>query len=99
MSYIEPYVQSIREECDLYHIDEQQLVIMYALLAMTKGKDTTEQDVHDAWSLWTHYNRGLFTHKSIVPFDELSQRVKDYDTPYKNAIIRTAQKVNGNESG
>jgi hypothetical protein len=67
---------------------DPDLVRLYALLALTKGADTTLRDVHDAWALWRTTTRP--NHRSLVPFDELSADVQELDRPYRDAIARVA---------
>ena len=60
------------------------LLRLYALLALTQGVNTTLENVHDAWGAWrTATNPG---HKSLVPFDQLTPEVQEYDRKYMDAI-------------
>lgn len=61
------------------------LYLIYALLSFTTGKKTTLENVHDAWATWKH-SRGLDTHKSLIPFCELTKEVQELDRPYMEAI-------------
>lgn len=66
--------------------DEADAVLyrIYAVLALSKGEETTAKDVHDAWSAWM---AGQFPeHRSLIPFDELSEDVQRYDDEYVEAI-------------
>jgi len=75
--------------------NDPQLNVLYALLAMTTGTQTTLRDVHEAWALWrTMTNPG---HKSLVPFDELSYDVRELDRPYCEAIIEVAREAHLDE--
>lgn len=61
-----------------------ELLRLYALLALTTGKGTTLENVHDAWAAWrTVTNPG---HKSLVPFGALTREVQELDEPYMLAI-------------
>ncbi len=61
---------------------------MYAVLALSKGTETTAEDVHDAWSAWT---AGAFPeHRSLIPFDQLEERVQRYADEYVAAIHAVA---------
>jgi len=68
-----------------YPAEEASLWLGYALLARTKGKKTTSQDVHDAWSAWAVI-RYAGHHRSLIPFDELEPEVQAYDDLYRDAI-------------
>ena len=66
------------------------LAQLYALLALVKGTDTTLEDVHDAWAVWTAATRG--DHRSLIPFAELSHEVQELDREYMDGIHRAAQR-------
>lgn len=70
-----------------------ELLVLYALLALTRGTDTTLEDVHDAWSLWRMTARP--DHRSLVPFAELSPEVQELDRPYMEATHRVAGELAG----
>lgn len=67
------------------------IIDFYTLLVLVKGKDTTMQDVHDAWAVWRWRTRP--GHKDLVPFDKLSTDVAEWDRPFAEAIVRTAKAV------
>ena len=67
---------------------DPDLIRLYALLVLVKGEDTTLEDVHDAWALWRLSTRP--DHPDLVPFDQLTSEVQEYDQPYRDAIARTA---------
>jgi hypothetical protein len=66
----------------------EELLELYVLLVFVKGKDCTLEDVHDAWSIWR--NQTNPTHKSLIPFDELTDEVKALDRPYMLGIRQVA---------
>ena len=68
---------------------EPDLAQLYALLAMTKGADTTLEDVHDAWALWRNTTNPQ--HRSLIPFAELTVEVQELDREYMDAIHKAAQ--------
>jgi hypothetical protein len=76
------------------HLDESipgndpDLLRLYALLALTKGQQTTLEDVHDAWALWRNTTRP--DHPSLVPFDQLDPHVQELDRKYMQAIHAAA---------
>lgn len=62
----------------------EELYRLYALLALTKGHETTLRDVHDAWSVWMI--RQDPDHPAIRPFEALDQKTQNEDQPYLQAI-------------
>jgi hypothetical protein len=86
VTYIRPVID---------HIDQElpglppELLRMYSLLALTKGLDTTLEDVHDAWSLWQEQSAPQ--HRSLIPFGQLSAQVQELDRPYRDAIVHAFQ--------
>lgn len=67
------------------------LLRLYTLLALVKGSDTTLEDVHDAWAIWQQTTDA--THRSLVPFDQLTQEVQELDRPYTEAIHRAVARL------
>ncbi len=63
---------------------DDDLLRLYALLALVRGKAVTNQDVHDAWSVWTAARRP--DHQSLVPFHQLAAEVQELDSKYRDAI-------------
>jgi len=70
------------------------LLRVYALLVLVEGQNVTEEDVHNAWSVWRTVTRP--GHPALVPFDELTPDVQALDTPYVEAI-RAVAKAHANE--
>jgi hypothetical protein len=64
--------------------DEMRLYRIYAVLARSKGTETTLEDVHDAWSAWK--SDTFPEHRSIVPFEQLAPAVQELDREYCDAI-------------
>lgn len=100
MNYIDKIADKIGEKCDCKFtwaekgtiIDPDgynELLRLYAVLCLIKGVETTMKDVHDAWSAWTSPTDP--NHRSLVPFDELTKKVQDYDQPYVDAIRAVAK--------
>lgn len=90
MNYVQKFKSRLKEElpeCDSVLLD------LYTLLGLTLGRVTTNRDVHDAWSIWK--NPVYAEHKSLIPFDELSEEVQDLDTKYTEAIRKVAQEILG----
>lgn len=86
------YVQQvIRELAKRLPDCEMDLIDLYALLALSRGADTTLKDVHDAWSLWRNTSKP--DHQSLIPFDQLTPDVQELDRQYQLAIHEAAKAV------
>ncbi len=72
------------------------LIDLYVLLVLVKGEAVTLRDVHDAWAVWR--NATMPEHRSLVPFEELTERVQQLDAPYTEAIARAARPPVGREA-
>lgn len=71
------------EKCD-------ELMRLYAHLAVTKGKSTTLKDIHDAWAYWTIVDKNDAGHDSVKPFEDLTATIQQYDQPYRDAVVKIA---------
>lgn len=93
MNYIDAIACEIGKYCkmDTTGAQEMRLLQLYALLALTVGKDVTLEHVHDAWAVWTAQIRP--DHTSLVPFDQLAPDIQLLDEPYRAAIARVAAEV------
>lgn len=81
------YIETIQEELKEALVDielDKGLLDLYTLLVLTKGEDTTLEDVHDAWAIWRQTSKP--DHESLVPFRQLSQEVQELDRPFVEAI-------------
>ena len=85
--YVTPVIDALREEMD---IDSQLLVRLYAVLVLTKGAETTMEDVHDCWSLWCETKRP--DHWSLIPFNQLAPHKQEFDRKYMDVIHRVANR-------
>ncbi|WP_433520110.1 DUF7701 domain-containing protein (plasmid) [Nonomuraea sp. CA-143628] len=90
--YVTPIIEALKAEMD---IDSSLLARLYALLVLSKGSETTMEDVHDAWSLWFEAGDGRRDHRSLVPFGQLPLQVQEYDRKYMNVIHRVAREYAG----
>ena len=66
----------------------------YLSLACTSastGTPITNEAIHDAWSIWK--NTVDDTHKSIVPYKQLSIEIQELDAPYTDAVNRAADRI------
>jgi len=92
MNYVQTFFDILKAELvaiDSYMNNCDDLVEMYELLGMTKKLDVTLKDVHEAWAIWR--NRTKPNHKDLIPFEELSQEVQEWDRPYLDAIRRAVK--------
>ena len=87
MNYIEKIKQELDKELNMGEA-YKGLLDVYALLVLTKGKECTNKNVHDAWSIWQ--NNIDKKHRSLIPFHELTKEVQDLDIKYRDAIIKVA---------
>lgn len=83
-NYVQGALDALNKRTDV----PPELARLYALLALVKGEDTTLEDVHDAWAIWANIDRPH--HKSLVPFDMLTEDVQELDEPYRHAIVQVA---------
>ncbi len=91
MNYIQELADKIHQQIpqellpDAENINE--LMLIYAVLAVAKGKNLTNEDVHNAWAAWMSFSDP--NHRSIVDYAALSLDVKEQDAPFTEAIRRT----------
>ncbi len=75
---------------DIFHLPKHYALYRdYAVLCLNKGLLTGAADVHNVWAAW-ELEYGNPEHRSIVPFEELSQTVQDLDLPFVRAIHEVA---------
>ncbi len=93
-NYIRELAQQIRakvNQTDLPNRGLDELFDSYAVLALAKGSNVTNEDVHNAWSAWaTKYAPDS---ESLVPYDELSEKVQQDDTRFTAAIKTVAKSI------
>jgi hypothetical protein len=86
------YVQTVLNLLHAKLLDlDPDLARLYALLALTKGMDTSMEDVHDAWALWRNTTNP--DHRSLIPFAELADEEQELDREYAVAIHAAARWV------
>lgn len=93
-NYIREVALLIREKVDqssLPDVGLDDLFDSYAVLALAKGKEVTDEDVHNAWSAWA--TKYAPESESLVPFDQLSEDVRSQDTRFTNAIHDVAEAI------
>ena len=62
-----------------------------ACVSASTGVPITNEAIHDAWSIWK--NTVDNTHKSIIPYNQLSIEIQELDTPYTDAVNRAADRI------
>ncbi len=70
---------------------EPELLRIYAVLVLVKGRDVTPADVHHAWAVWTAPRRP--DHPSLVPFEDLAPEVQRLDDRYAEAIAEVSARM------
>ena len=78
------YIQQVRSAIAASIEVEDDLLDLYTLVALLKGKETTLKDIHDAWAVWR--NKTVPEHRSLIPFEKLSSEVQELDRPYMEAV-------------
>lgn len=86
MNYIEERAKAIAIEAGetVYEESEKLLYYIYAVLSFSKGKETTLEDVHDAWAAWSTYVHS--ENRFNVPFNTLSKEEQELDRLFMQAI-------------
>lgn len=85
LNYFEEVMSSLEEKMG---DRDKGLLTLYALLVLSKGSETSCEDVHDAWSGWINLVNP--EHKYLVPFNELPEMVQAYDEFFRDAILEVA---------
>lgn len=91
MNYLEEIASAIFAEAhpdEQLEVEQQPLYLIYAVLALSVGKDVSTKNVHDAWAAWQTSAKP--THPSLRHYDELSPDVQLADEPYRKAIATVA---------
>ena len=89
MNYIEKVKNLLEAELKMKGTDYEDLLDVYGLLVLTVGKNCTNKNIHDAWSIWQ--NKTQPEHRSLKPFMKLTKKVQDLDEPYRQAVIKVAK--------
>ena len=86
------YIDEAREllEKELPGQDDA-LLDLYLLLVLSQGAFVTLEDVHDAWAIWRSRTRP--DHKSIIPFNDLTEEIQELDRKYMDAIVRVSDQL------
>ena len=94
-TYIDEVVEKLQQKINFKN---EELLHMYALLVLVKGEDTTARDVHDCWAVNMNFrpvtdNCYGHEHGSIVPFEQLSEEVRNKDNKYVDAVRAAAAEL------
>ncbi len=89
MNYVEAIENLLDKELKMKGTKYDDLLSLYSLLVMTVGKNCTQKNIHDAWSLWQ--NKQYKDHKSLLPFDELTKEVQDLDETYRMSVVNVSK--------
>jgi hypothetical protein len=87
MNYIQAARGALSKKIDV----EDDLLDLYTLLVFVTGGDTELEHVRDAWAIWR--NRTNPSHKSLLPFSDLSQETQQLDRKFVNSIQETARET------
>lgn len=87
MNYIQQARDILSKKIDV----EDDLLDLYALLALSLRETVSLEAVHDAWAVWK--NKTNPSHKSLIPFSALTPEVQELDREYANAIRETAREI------
>jgi hypothetical protein len=81
VNYVQEKIDAFRE---LHPKLDERLVDLYVLLSLIKGDSVTQEDIHDAWSVWKNKIRP--DARSLIPFDQLSPEIQQLDQKYVDSI-------------
>ena len=92
--YIDEIAQQIASELDPGRLPDEgnvdRLLRSYAVLVRTKGRETTLEDVHDAWAAWMAEVDPA--HPALKPFAELDDSTRQEDKPFLSAVLAVAER-------
>lgn len=91
MNYVEMVKGKLEEELKMKGTPYEGLLDVYGLLVLTVGRNCTDANIHDAWSVWQ--NKIDPKHRSLKWFNQLSDEVQDLDAPYRKAVVKVAEQI------
>jgi hypothetical protein len=94
LSYVAEVAEAVRHAIPddlLPDEDVDELIRMYAVLALAKGEELTAEDVHDAWAVWMSTIDP--SHPGLRPFSELDEDTQRQDEPFVEAIRAVARRL------
>ncbi|MDX9911473.1 MAG: hypothetical protein RBS39_06560 [Phycisphaerales bacterium] len=92
--YLDSIAAAIRAHVPEKHIptgNTDELFRLYAVLLRSKGSHVTNGDIHDAWSAWMV--RQDNNHESLLPYDDLDEKVREQDRVFATAVRRAADEL------
>ena len=89
MNYIQQIQNLLDKELNMSSTKYEGLLETYGLLVLTVGEKCTKKNIHDAWSIWQ--NKTFSNHKSLIPFNKLTKKVKFLDEEYRQAVIKISK--------
>ncbi len=87
MTYLDVIAAKIKQAVSPEALPDEEmsdLFLIYAVLLLAKGRDVTNEDVHNGWVAWME-SKGK-EHESMVPFTSLSKNTQSEDSPFVKAI-------------
>ena len=87
MNYIQKIQNALDEELKMGET-YVGLLETYGLLVLTVGVNCTQENIHDAWSIWQ--NKTQPEHRSLIPFNKLTKEVQELDEEYRLAVVKVA---------
>lgn len=91
-NYIQAIQKELEKELEMENTPYEGLLEVYSLLVLVVGENCTNENIHDAWSVWQNKTRP--NHHSLILFDQLAKDVQDLDEKYKQAVIKVAKSIN-----
>ena len=88
MNYIQKIQKQLDIELKMSGTPYEGLLETYALLVLIVGVNCTQENIHDAWSIWQ--NKIQPEHRSLKPFEELTKEVQELDEEYRLAVVKVA---------
>jgi len=86
MNYIEEIKKELNKILKMDFERSDELLDLYTLLVFTVGKQCTNEDIHDAWSIWQ--SKTDPSHNSLIPFGMLEEKIQGLDSKYRDAVIK-----------
>jgi hypothetical protein len=90
--YLDEIADQIAAELDPRRLPDEgnvdRLLRAYAVLANTKGREATLEDVHDVWAAWMAEVDP--DHPALKPFAELNESTRQEDEPFLRAVLAVA---------
>ena len=92
MNYIQNIQNLLEKELKMRGTPYEGLLETYGLLVLIVGENCSNENIHDAWSIWQ--NKTQPNHRSLIPFNKLTKDVQDLDELYRQAVIKVSNQLN-----